>query len=1308
MEHLLGTAKTQEKKYEWLQAAEIYKKGSKLALESNELNKLAELQEKIGYCFFRAAFQAESKIDFRSRMKLAARAYEELVTLLEKAQKEGKSAQINHAKAKIKSMNFWLATDPPKMKELLQDWRKFEIEALKAYEEAGDRRGIGLTCTNLAEDHLGQDVSTTSDWALMEQKIEDGIHYGEKAIATLSGLDDEHALARAYMWTAFNCTVAVWFGVLQNKREEFGKKSITYSKKALTLSKKINDAYLIAHSNLSSGLREWGYSLNPISARDFYKEALKFGTIAKDILLMSMSNMWIVFTRNHVLNLEDDPDKQREGFRESLRIAQNGIRYARIFAGYPYLNFAYCPYIWTHYWFSLIETDPKAKRILLENAVKIGRQSIKEVEQWIQPHPSPFIHEELATFTNVMYRLSRLETVVDKKRLLLEEASKYAEILCKMSQRSAPFAYWNYAGAENVRALIQAALAEIEPNLEKKKILLENAVLFMENCFALIAKDLKGITPGWKIHIIGKFYYWFGGILEQLFLLTKDKKILNRAINAYSNAAESYSKANLKTREAEAFWQKAKLHEILENFLQASHSYESASKIFKIASEKIPQLREFYQEYSTYMQAWGEIEQAKYNHSRENYLQAKIHYENAGVLHEQLDNWNYLSSNYFAWAKMEQAEELSRTEKSTEAIKNFRDAIEYFQKTDRNLKTKIIQNLTNEEKTLIQRILKGSDLRRKYCQARILMEKAKLLDREGNYLDSSKSYTEASLKITAIVDKVDVEAEHKELKYVSILCQAWEKMAEAEETTSAESYLEAADLFEQAKDFCYTRKASLWTLGNSNFCRGLAAGINYQLMLDLDEHSKAKSFIQSAATNYSQAGFKHASEYAKATQRLFDAYLYINKAESESNQEIRAKQYVMVENLLQIAAGSFMKAKQPEKTAQVKGILANVREEKELAISLSKIMKAPIIASTTSSFAAPTSSSETSIGLENFEHANVQANLVADLKTLKVGESFCLSVEFVNAGREPALLTKVENFIPSDFIVVEKPEIYRIEETTFNLKGKQLAPLKLVEVKLTLQAAKKGSFKLNPKVHYLDELGQNRSLQLKTLEIEVEEIILEDRIPTGTTELDSLLLGGIPQEYAVVLTSSPNDERDHLIKNFLGKGIKDDRVVFFVTTDADNLENLVQNPNFFLFLCNPKPKSEVLDLPNVYKLRSKTDLTNLSISLSKAFRHIDQSKKKQICIEIVSDVLLDYGAKATRKWVSELITDFSSKGFTMLAVVNPDIHTHDQARAVIDLFDGEISIVQSSDSLGCKKSILVKKLRNQDYLKNPICFKVNY
>jgi hypothetical protein len=164
-------------------------------------------------------------------------------------------------------------------------------------------------------------------------------------------------------------------------------------------------------------------------------------------------------------------------------------------------------------------------------------------------------------------------------------------------------------------------------------------------------------------------------------------------------------------------------------------------------------------------------------------------------------------------------------------------------------------------------------------------------------------------------------------------------------------------------------------------------------------------------------------------------------------------------------------------------------------------------------------------------------------------------------------------------------------------------------------------------------------------------------------------------------------------------------ISFSVATEANELQDLMKNPNFYLFMCNPKPKTEVPDLPNVFKLQGKTDLNNLGIALTKAYRSLDQNlaQPKRICIEILSEVLEDYGSKTTRKWISDLITNYGAKGFTILAIMDPNMHPSEQANAVINLFDGEISIIQSDDPLDCKKSILVKKLRNQDYIKNPIC-----
>jgi hypothetical protein len=82
--------------------------------------------------------------------------------------------------------------------------------------------------------------------------------------------------------------------------------------------------------------------------------------------------------------------------------------------------------------------------------------------------------------------------------------------------------------------------------------------------------------------------------------------------------------------------------------------------------------------------------------------------------------------------------------------------------------------------------------------------------------------------------------------------------------------------------------------------------------------------------------------------------------------------------------------------------------------------------------------------------------------------------------------------------------------------------------------------------------------------------------------------------------------------------------------------------------------------------------------------------------------LLQHHAVIARKWLSGLLLNLKSRGFTTLCVANPQMHPQEEVQSILGLFDGEISITQTKDPLECKKSLRVKKLRNQDYIKNPI------
>jgi KaiC/GvpD/RAD55 family RecA-like ATPase len=222
----------------------------------------------------------------------------------------------------------------------------------------------------------------------------------------------------------------------------------------------------------------------------------------------------------------------------------------------------------------------------------------------------------------------------------------------------------------------------------------------------------------------------------------------------------------------------------------------------------------------------------------------------------------------------------------------------------------------------------------------------------------------------------------------------------------------------------------------------------------------------------------------------------------------------------------------------------------------------------------------------------------------------------------------------------------------------------------------------------------------------VSETVVQHRVSTGYKDLDDLLLGGIPENYTVVMTSPSSDERDMLIKKFLEAGAEAGQITFYVAVEPGNGRVLAEKfpSNFFLCVCNPRADTIIKSLPNVFKLKGVESLTDIGITLIKAFRNLDTSRSgpRRICIELISDVLLQHRAVITRKWLNGLLSELKSRGFTTLAVVNPHMHTQEEVHAILGLFDGEIKISEKETEKGSEKILKIRKLCNQRYLENEL------
>ncbi len=70
--------------------------------------------------------------------------------------------------------------------------------------------------------------------------------------------------------------------------------------------------------------------------------------------------------------------------------------------------------------------------------------------------------------------------------------------------------------------------------------------------------------------------------------------------------------------------------------------------------------------------------------------------------------------------------------------------------------------------------------------------------------------------------------------------------------------------------------------------------------------------------------------------------------------------------------------------------------------------------------------------------------------------------------------------------------------------------------------------------------------------------------------------------------------------------------------------------------------------------------------------------------------------------MSSLLPTLKSKGFTILAVVNPRMHPQEDLEAVLGLFDGEINIYEKETPKGTARFLRIKKMAGQKYLKDEI------
>lgn len=1307
LQNILTEAENAEKAYDWLTASKLYEKALDRTLPLEDFFRAGEIQERIGFCFRNKAMQAESQEEFNERTLNAIEAYEKAQSLYEKSKDEKKPAILDRCRAVGIYLNQMLVSEPSKKRKLLNDCFMLVGNALQVFSKFNDRLEYGRTYNNLPFLFFWRIVFEW-DRQTLEMVVKKGIEWGEEAVSMLSEVNDLYEMAKVNL-TLATCLMFLEAFIEEPAEKEVNRlKVVNYLSRAVDVSESIGDAVLLGYSHLFLG----AHTGEEESLRHFEK-VLECGERTRDNLLLAGGHDLLSYMTYWKAIATEDPDQRIKVAEEAMRSYDEAehqlsiIRQAnprvvfmrlRARARTPPASHAE-----HHLQLSMWETKRSIRQKILIEAEKACAEALKMAEDSDIPYVVLYF---LHVASKILEAKAHVEPNRAKKRERLGEALKYRKKANKILEQLTPYDYYAQGEMQNYLAEILAELADTEQTTKGRIKLLKEAVSSKEKSLTLCHRMIpyfEGIGDITFFAALQQYQDTYATLLTRLYNLSSNPEHLRKAIDIHNRAIRSAQKVDLVSLVGESFWKIAKAHDVLGDLLEAAENYEIASQNYVDAAQRIPQLKDFYREHAAYMEAWSEIERARDHHARSEYGEAREHFEKAAGLHKSTGRWSYLSSNYLAWARLEEAEELSRREQTERAKNLFKKAAKLFREAKKSIEAELEKIWGGEEKEVTARLVKASFVRREYCLGRIALEEAKILDRQGDPAASSRKYGLAAEAFQKAMGGMKRELDRKELRKeflpIVYLSQAWQTMSRAEAEVSPDLYLEASRLFEKAKEYSTNEKARLLALGHSCFCRALELGARFEATREPTLHLDATHQLERAANYYVKAGFKAASEYAMATQRLFDAYIYMDNAKKEMDPERKARYYLVAEKVLQTSIGSYLKAKHPAKSEQVQQLLEKVRAERELAKSISEVLRAPTITSSTASFVTPPQTQERSVGLEKFEHASVQGKLILPKKEVRLGEEFNLEIQIGNVGKEAILLVKVEEILPKGFEFVKIPEErYSFTDKYLDMKGIQLNPLKTEEIQFVLRSFSKGPFEIKPRITYVGETGEEMTYEPDPVTIQLSELILPNRVPTGYTRLDTLLLGGIPKNYAVVLTSPPCDERDLLIDSFLKTSLKNGEITFYVTVDPGKAKKIAEgSSNLYLFICNPQAELMVKSHVNIFKLKGVENLTEINIALTSVFRTLEKAPKgsRRACLQIVSDVLLQHHAVTTRRWLTSLIQELKQRSVTTLAVMDPQMHPEQEVRAVLDLFEGEINI--SEGEVSTEKYLKIKRLTTQKY-----------
>ncbi len=909
--------------------------------------KAAEFYKKLGEIYLLAGETAETAEAYVVQNKNAISAYNEAVNLFN--QKKNKAKELECRASTFLGKGYIGGSLFEVKKAFSDSWELF-IESSEFYSKDDDQESMARTLSRaaLVLSFLGMYSSEKSEIDRIYQK---GIKIVAEAVRISKDIGNIQLFSESLIAEATLNISQVFFKDF--KRDKVIKKnfndSLSRAEEALKFIKECEDPRALGMIHFIAG--NWycifasHFIENEAEQRKWndkglmlFEKALTYLRKAnfKSLVILSLHslNWWALFGRKFKYVQKRILNDVKE-ILELGKIYSGVYSYARFYANllpiFYYANMAQR---------SFFKTNQRIS--YAKQGIKHAKDSLKVFSS----HPISVWYCQMLT-----YSYSQLTALSTSK----DERNKYAEKMAHYAQQAEEMAE-NFEGGL-VRAvgysslyIAHKTLADLSENKEDKIKMLSVAADASKKYIEHTPESKTGILIG-KIRL--------GLLYEEISIIKGDTKPLIQAKELFLDVIRESIESGYPSYVASTYEYMTRIEDRLGNHMNSAELYQKAREAYfdSLNNIEYKPLKNRTQEKVSYASAWNLIEMAKTYHKRENHLKAQESYEEASEMLGKVSRYSYEASYYASWAFLEEAEQLSKQEYQEKAIEKYEMTQESFENAIKTLKQASKSVKEKRENERIEKLEKVAKIRMNYCSARIDLEEARILGKQGQHLAAAEKFAIAASQFRHVCTVFKIERERRELEAIYYLCRAWESMELASKYEDSVRFAGAANLFKKASNLFTEAKLKLLASGNSAFCQALEYGCKFdesiEKQIKTQLYQKIKIMLRKAASSYDKAGFESGADWALATSTYFDAAWHLIRADEALELDERQKLLGIGFRYLTSAAELFSKAGYKEKEEEIQKRLNRLKKEEKILVSALNTIKEPSISKSTVGIVAP-------------------------------------------------------------------------------------------------------------------------------------------------------------------------------------------------------------------------------------------------------------------------------------------------------------------------------------------------------------------